>query len=79
MRVANIVVLFTPRSCLDCTHFKPTLVGGVPKEFGKCSLYLDHDTGKLGYADGARIDQTKCGAGAAWFSPKKKKIVYIPE
>ena len=79
MRVSNIVVLFTPRSCLDCAHFKPIIVGGVSKDFGKCAVYFDEDTNRHGYANGARIDQSKCGPGAVWFSPKVKKVVYIAE
>jgi hypothetical protein len=60
---------------MDCAHFKPMLVGSI-KNFGRCSLYKEPD-GKIGYADCARIDQFKCGPGAAWFTPKKKKTIFI--
>jgi len=79
MRVSNIVVLFTPRSCIECQHFKPILIGGTTKDFGKCGIYIDEETGRHGYANGSRLDQTKCGDGATWFSPKKKKIAFIVE
>ena len=75
MRVSNMAILFVPRSCTDCVHFKPSLVGSI-KNYGKCSLYKDSD-GKIGFADCARIEQSKCGQGAAWFRPKEKKTVFI--
>ena len=76
MRFANLLILFTRRSCFECKHFTPILLH-TTKEFGKCALYTDCD-GKVGYADGARIDQTKCGQGATWFEEKKqKKTVFI--
>jgi len=55
-------------------HYEPVI---TTIEFGRCGLYKDTD-GKVGYAAGARFDQTKCGDGGAWFSPKKRKAVYIP-
>jgi hypothetical protein len=79
MRVSNVCVLFVPRSCLECQHFKPIIVGGITKDFGKCGLYIEEETRKLGYANGARLNQNLCGEGATWFSPKKKNIVFIAE
>jgi hypothetical protein len=67
--------LFVPRPCLYCVHFEPIILR-LPQEFGRCKQYKD-DSGKIGYADGARIDQSKCGQGAVWFHPKKRNATYI--
>jgi len=76
MRFSNLLIFFTRRSCTECKHFTPILLQST-KEFGKCGLYTDrNDT--VGYADAARIDQNKCGQGASWFEPaKRKKMVFL--
>jgi hypothetical protein len=77
MRIANFLIFFTRRSCIECKHFKPILLRST-KEFGKCSLYKDNE-GTVGYADAARIDQGKCGDAATWLEPKtpKKTVVVM--
>jgi hypothetical protein len=80
MRLSNICLLFTPPSCADCQHFRPIMVMASKEPFGRCINYTD-GTDRIGYASCARLDQTKCGQGAVWFSPikkKKKKSFYIP-
>ena len=71
MRIANFLIFFTRRACMECKHFKPILLRST-QEFGKCSLYTDQN-GTVGYADAARLDQNKCGQGATWLEPKKTK------
>ena len=70
MRLINLFIFFARRSCTHCEHFKPILLR-FTHEFGKCDLYKNED-GKIGYAECARLDQTKCGQGASWFEPKHK-------
>ena len=72
MRISQLL-LFTPRLCTDCQHFVPILKLQSKEPFGKCDRYRDPTgrTDALGYADCARLDQTKCGGGK-WFTPKKK-------
>ena len=71
MRSMVWLFIFLLKACRECQHFIPFGQNPSYGDMGKCALYKDmKNPGILGYAEGARCDDTKCGRDAVWFKRK---------